>query len=367
MKTPCYQILALSLAIAVLVTFLYLVRGVLPPFVIAFAIAWLLDPVLDRLQARKCPRLLAISAVYLAFLGAFVIGLIFLVPAIIEQGKQLGHDLPGYAERVRVVAADFMKSHHALLVKFKLPTTLEGVFSEYGSQVSASATSGVQIAGNWIAANLSKALWIILIPLVAFYFLVDTDRIKSRSVLFIPERWRDRTTEVLSKVGSVFSSYVRGLIIVCLLYGVTTTIVLSAFQLKYGIILGLVSGILYAVPFLGAILITLLVFVVDLAAHGFGHALMMAGVMVILNQLIFDMFVTPKIVGKSVGLHPVLSLFALMAGGQLFGLAGMVLAVPIAASVQEVILELKPELRSPPKKKQAKTRLPKRHGQEAKK
>lgn len=349
MKIPWYQILALSLAIAVLVTFLYLVRGVLPPFIIAFAIAWLLDPVLDRLQKRKVPRMLAISAVYLVFLGVFVIALIFLVPAIIEQAKQLGHDLPGYADRLRVVAADFMKSHRALLVKFKLPTTLEGVFSRYGSQASIQATSALQVASNWIVSNLSKALWIILIPLVAFYFLVDIDRIKTRSVLFIPSTWRDRTTEVLSKVGSVFSSYARGLIIVCLLYGVTTTIVLSAFRLKYGIIIGLVSGVLYAVPFLGAILITLLVFVVDLAAHGFPHALMMAGIMVGLNQGIFDFLVTPKIVGKSVGLHPVLSLFALMAGGQLFGLAGMVLAVPIAASIQEIILGLKPELRQPPK------------------
>ena len=355
MKTPWYYILALCLAIAVLVTFLYLVRQTLPPFIIAFAIAWLLDPLLDRLYERKVPRLLAISAVYLVFLGVFVIGLIFLVPAIIEQAKQLGHDLPGYAERARVFVAHWMQSHQAVLIKFKLPTTLHEVFSKYGSQVSDRAASAVQLGGNWIAANLSKALWIILIPLAAFYFLVDFDRIKGRSILFIPAKWRDRTAEILVKVGSVFSNYARGLIIVCLLYGVTTTIVLSAFHLKYGIIIGLVSGVLYAVPFLGALLITLLVFVVDLAAHGFGHALFMAGVMVVLNQLIFDMFVTPKIVGKSVGLHPVLSLFALMAGGQLFGLAGMVLAVPIAASIQEVILELNPELRQQPKSRKAHT------------
>lgn len=354
MKTPWYHVLALFLAIAALVAFLYLVRGVLPPFIIAFAIAWLLDPVLARLQQRNCPRLLAISAVYLVFLGAFVIGLVFLVPAIIEQAKQLGHDLPHYLEQFRTFASDLIKSNQAALAKFKLPTTLEEVFAKYGSQASLRATSAIQLAINWIISNLSKALWIILIPLVAFYFLVDIDRIKKRSILFIPARWRDRTTEVLSKVGGVFSSYVRGLIVVCLLYGVTTTIVLSAFHLKYGIILGLVSGVLYAVPFLGAILITLLVFLTDLAAHGFGHALMMAGVMVILNQLIFDMLVTPKVVGKSVGLHPVLSLFALMAGGQLFGLAGMLLAVPVAASIQEVILEFNPELRPPKKKPKAK-------------
>ena len=355
MKTSWYQTLALCIAIAALVTFLYLVRAILPPFIIAFAIAWLLNPLLDHLYERKVPRLLAVSAVYLVFLGLFVVGLIFLVPAIIEQAKQLGQDLPDYAQRARIYVAHLMQSHQALLVKFKLPTTLQEVFSKYGDQVSARATLAVQLVGNWLAANLSKALWIILIPLVAFYFLVDSDRVKSRSILLIPPQWRDRTTQVLSKVGSVFSSYARGLIIVCLLYGITTTIVLSAFHLRYGIIIGLVSGVLYAVPFLGAILITLLVFVVDLAAHGFGHALFMAGVMIVLNQLIFDMLVTPRVVGRSVGLHPVLSLFALMAGGQLFGLAGMVLAVPIAASIQEVILELNPELRPQQEKRTTRT------------
>ena len=348
-----YHLLLLAIAIAIIVGFLYLVRGVLPPFVIAFVIAWLLDPLLDRLQKRGYPRILAVSAVYIVFLAAFILGLVFLAPPVIDQAKQLGQDLPGYAGRFGAFASDFMEKHRATLTKFELPTTLQEAFTKYGERAKQEVIAGIGYASNWIVSSLSKALWLILIPLVAFYFLNDIDRMRKRAALFIPQQWRARTTEVLSRVGLVFSSYVRGLMIVCLLFGVVTTIVLAISGLKYGIVLGLLSGVLYAVPYLGAIVITLLVFLVALATQGLGHAIVMAALMVVLNQLVFDMLITPKILGKSVGLHPVLSIFALMAGGSLFGLVGMVLAVPVAASIQEVVFELYPHLRaaSEPKKR----------------
>lgn len=351
-KAQWYHITGIAAVIAVSLYFLYLVRGVLPPFVIAFAIAWLLDPLLDRIQSRGCPRILAVSAVYVVFLAAFILGLVFLVPVVVDQAKQLGTDFPGYSERFSTFASDFMREHRSTLIRFKLPTTLEEAFTRYGSQVSIGVAAGIQRASEFIVSNLSKALWFILIPLVAFYFLNDIDRIRRKAIYFIPQQWRPKATEVFHKVGLVFSSYVRGLIIVCLLYGAATIIVLAGFNLKYGIILGLLAGILYAVPYLGAILITLLVFLVGLATypHGIAQAVWAALAMVVLNQ-IFDMAITPRILGKSVGLHPALSLFALMAGAQLFGLVGMILAVPVAASIQEVVFEFYPELRKEPARK----------------
>ncbi len=363
---PWYRTVLLTLAgallVAALAVFLYHVRGVLPPFVIAFAIAWLLDPLLDRIQRKGCPRPLAIAGVYVLFLGLFVLGLVFLVPAIIDQATQFAGDFPGYAQRAKDFGDSFMQSHHALLVKFKLPTTLQEVFARYGGQVSGKATTAVTAATTWIAANVSKALWLILIPLISFYFLNDIDRIRKRSILFVPEGWRDRTTEVLSKVGAVFSSYVRGLLIVCLLYGIAAMALLSVLKVNYAIILGLLAGILYAVPYIGAFGTVLIVFLVSLATHqphGDFPIWLPPLVMVVQNQA-FDLLLMPRIIGKSVGLHPVISLFALLAGGQLFGLAGMVLSVPIAASIQEIIFEFKPELRPEPAKKRQKTTPPKK-------
>ena len=364
--TPWYRILLAVLASALLIVglaiFLYKVRGVLPPFVIAFAIAWLLDPLLDRLQRRGFPRAAAIAGVYALFLGVFVLGLVFLVPAIIDQATQLAGDFPSYAQRARDFGDSFMQSHHAVLVKFKLPTTLQEVFARYGGQVSGSATSAVTTVTTWIASNVSKALWLILIPLISFYFLSDIDRIRRRSLLFVPEAWRERTTEVLSKVGSVFTNYVRGLLIVCLLYGIAAMVLLTIFRVDYAIILGLLAGILYAVPYIGALGTVLIVLLVSLATHQprGDYAIWLPPLVMVAQNQVFDMGITPKVIGKSVGLHPVISLFALMAGGQLFGLAGMVLSVPIAASIQEIIFEFKPELRPEPPKRKQKAESPKK-------
>jgi predicted PurR-regulated permease PerM len=228
--------------------------------------------------------------------------------------------------------------------------------------VNAQIGTGVSLATGFITANASRALWIILIPIIAFYFLMDIDRMRRKATLLIPESIRPRAMDVLSRVGVVFSGYVRGLLIVCLMYGIVTTIVLSLLHLKYGIILGLLAGVLYAVPYLGAMVTMLLVFLVGLATypHGVSQAIWPTLAMIVLNQLIFDPVITPKIIGKSVGLHPVLSLFALLAGGQLFGLVGMILAVPVAASIQEVVFEFCPQLKADPKPAKTKKTRPKK-------
>lgn len=349
--TRWYHVAGAVAAIAILFALLYAVRSTLPPFLIALAIAWLLDPVLDRMHRRGVGRMTAVLAIYGCFLVVFVAALFYLVPAVIDQAKQFGGDFPRYSARFQEYASDLMSQNHDTLVRLKLPTTIREVFARYGDEVNAQIGTGVNVTTRFITSSLSKALWFILIPLIAFYLLMDIDRMKRKAVLLIPEGVRPRATEVLSRVGIVFSSYVRGLLIVCLMYGIATTIMLEAFGLKYGIILGLLSGMLYAVPYLGAIVTTLLVFLVGLATYpsGLNQAIWPAVAMFVLNQLIFDPIITPRVVGKSVGLHPVLSLFALLAGGQLFGLVGMLLAVPVAASIQEVVFEFCPQLRAEPK------------------
>ncbi|MBP6963422.1 MAG: AI-2E family transporter [Armatimonadetes bacterium] len=336
--------------LTVVIAFLYAVRSTLPPFLIAFAIAWLLDPVVDRLQKRGLARIWSVLAIYAIFLAAFIVGLLFLVPAVIDQAKQFGADFPRYSARFQDYVSGVMVQHHDTLARLKLPTTLRDVFVRYGDQMSGQFGSAVSLVTAWITANLSRALWFVLVPIIAFYLLMDIDRMRAKSALLIPSNMRPRAVELLSRVGAVFSGYVRGLITVCLMYGIATTIVLEVLHMRYGIILGLLAGILYAVPYLGAITISLLAFLVGLATYdnALPQALLAVGAMVALNQ-VFDMAVTPRILGKSVGLHPALSLFALLSGAKLFGLVGMILAVPVAASIQEVIFEFCPELKAEPK------------------
>jgi len=368
-KSPWFYVFIVLLVIAALGSiflvgaFFYAIRGILPPFLIALAIAWLLDPLLDRLQKHGVPRMAAVAGVYVLFLAAFVLAVIFLVPAIVRQAQGLIEDLPGQYARVKLFVGRFMEAHQGMLSKLRLPTTLEEAFSRYSERTGPYFEKALQALSQALMANISKLIWLILIPMSAFYFLSDFDRIKEKCILFVPERYRARVTTITSHVGKVFSSYVRGLIIACILYGISTTIVLSAFGLKYGIILGLIAGLIYAVPYVGPVVTISLVFLVGLATYQvpWPKAYILAGSMVVLNSVIFDPIVTPRIVGKSVGLHPVLSLFALVAGGHLWGPLGMVLAVPLAASIQEIVLEINPKLRGAQKKEREKAKKDRSH------
>lgn len=364
-QTFWYHYVALGAAIAVGAIFLYLVRSILPPFIIGFAIAWLLTPLLNLLRARGCPKPLAVIGVYCLFLAFFVGGLIYLIPTLIDQANELARDFPTYTNRVSDFATEFMESHHSTLARLHLPTTRQEALSQYGTQATEAVGIGVRHLSKWVVANLSVALWLILVPLSAFYFLNDMDRMGKKAPLLIPQQWRQQTTEMLSRMGQVFSNYLRGLGLVCLLFGLSSTLVLSIFQFKYSITLGIVSGLLYAVPYIGCIVTTALIIVAGLATGAF-HPIWVALGLVILNQ-IFDFLIRPKVLGDSVGLHPVLSLFALLAGGHLFGLVGMLLAVPVAASVQEIVFEFYPELRPAPKEEKPKPpRLRKLRGKPAK-
>jgi predicted PurR-regulated permease PerM len=347
---PWYIVIDALLGVLALIflacMFLYYVRAVLPPFVIAFGIAFLLDPLIGRLQRRGCPRILAVTSVFAVFMAAFVVSIIFLLPVVIQQARELGDHYAHYADTFASMMSGFLDRNHAVLVRLDLPTSLQDMFSEYGTQANNLLKQEVPTVGKWIIDRLPMLPWIILIPLICFYFLNDFARIRFKALLFVPEKYRKETADLLARMGHVFSAYVRGLTIVCLLYALAVTIVLTVLGLQYGIILGILGGILYAVPYLGSITMAVLVFLVGAATFtnpSAGHALLTTACVIGTNQ-IFDFFITPRILGKSVGLHPILSLFALLAGGKLFGLPGMILAVPIAASMQEIIFVLYPEL-----------------------
>lgn len=366
MKTSWLQIIFLAIIAAVLVashdilrnilsSFLNLVETVLPPFIIALVIAWLLDPLLDKLQARKVPRILAVTVVYVLFLGAAVAAIRFLVPSIIEQARQLATDLPDYYTSLSGTATDLMKRYEGFLTQYQLPTSVNEALSTYSTQIGDATTSGLKLLGNLILSAFSKVLWLVLIPIVAFYLSNDIDRIREKAALFIPKEHRAKTVEIFTRLENVFSSYIRGLTIVCLLYAITTAILLSILGLKYGIVLGVVAGLLYAVPYIGAIATVLLVLLVGIATYpgGISQAYIPAIAMIVLNQ-IYDMLISPRILGSAVGLHPVISIMALMAGGQIAGIIGMILAVPVAACIQEIILEFHPELRKQKEKSKKK-------------
>lgn len=345
--------------------------GILPPFVIALALASLLDPLVDRLQSKGLPRGVAVFAVFLMFLVVLTAGLVYLVPKVVAQVTQLITDWPGYQDTAGRFISHTMTRHRALLIRLHIPTTVGEVTHRYSSELSTLGHNAVTILLGFAGEAVKQAVWVVwlvLITLLTFLLLKDLDKIKAKWLYLLPERHRERTVGVAAAVGNVFARYLRGLIIVCTLYAIIASLVFAAFNLSYALVLGLVAGALYAIPYVGPITIATIAGLSSLLQHP-DHAilaLILVIITVAMNQ-VFDMLLTPRIVGGAVGLHPALSIMALLFGGAAFGVAGMVLAIPVAASAQVVLCEFFPQLRKPLKDFEPKRKTPPKEAKPGKK
>jgi putative permease len=349
MAVPWLRALGMAAVLIPLALLLYAARGSLPPFLIGFAIAVLLDPLLDRLEARGWSRLGAVLLVYAFFLLIFLGVALILIPTAVTQASDLIENYALYQRRLELWGSNIIARLQPFLIRFHVPTNTDELIAQYRGQISASLQVLVAAITVTLREALGKALWLVVIPIVTFYLMLDIDRVLMRLIFLFPEGRRERVVGVGKKVVGVFTSYLRGLFVVCAAYAIVNGLILFlGFRLQYALVIALLSGILYAVPYIGAIATVALGALVALATpgHSIAYVIGVAVTLLATNQ-VFDQVVTPRIVGGEVGLHPVLSLFALMVGGDLFGLIGMLLAVPLAGSIRVILLELFPALSRP--------------------
>ncbi len=331
--------------------------SVISPFAVGLVLALLMDPLADNLMKRGLSRMAAAGLVFGVFLF-LIVGIGWLtIPALIGQAGSLAQNGPTYISGLQDTANKFLATHHKIG-----PVKMPANFSQLTGQVSGQVSGFLQKAGGGIGTfligSVTFLIQMILTLIIAFYLLVDIDRLRARLFYLAPEKWRSMMGHVGSDVGGVFSDYLRGLLIVCSLYGLTTIATLYGLSLfhhslaQYALLVGAAAGVLYAVPYLGSFTTALVTFIVAFAAAAGDHqsGLVFGGIAVgatlVINQ-VFDNVVTPRVVGGGVGLHPVLALFALVIGGELFGIAGMLLSVPIAGSIQVILFRLYPRLTKP--------------------
>jgi putative permease len=328
--------------------FLAALRGVFPPFIIAIALALLLDPFVKSLESRRIGRTWAALIIFLAFAVLVAASAAILVPVAINQVNQFASDVPSYYNSSVEFFSDLAVRARPLLQRLRLPTTASGISARFSEQIQ----TGFRAIGSYLVVGVGsavgKSLWLVLIVLMTFMLLKDLDRIRGKILYLLPEVHRDRLSATASAVGTVFVRYLRGLIIVCILYGITAAVLFSILKIRYSLLIGVAAGFLYAIPYIGAVLTTLIVFTISLLQHpdAVYLAFVFTGLSLGLNQ-VFDMIITPRVVGGAVGLHPVISIFALMFGGAAFGVVGMLLAVPIAGSLQIVLCQVFPKLSAP--------------------
>lgn len=319
-----------GLAILFLVALLYLFRDILLPFVVGLGAAYFLDPVADRLESLLRSRALATALAMLAFYAAIFAFFLLFWPVLESQAVAFAERVPGYLQAVRESLLPYLTGLFADLS----PETVGKV------KAAAGAEAGKLLA--WIG-TLAEGIWsgglalfnlislALITPIVIFYLLRDWDKIIGRVDGWLPKAGAAVIREQLGEIDRTLAGFVRGQAMVCLLLGAFYGIGLTLAGLDFGLVVGLATGVISFVPYFGmligfAIGVTLAI----LQFSDWLPVAMVAGVF-LFGQVLEGNFLTPKLVGERVGLHPVWVIFALMAGGALAGFLGVVLAVPVAA------------------------------------
>ena len=319
-------------ALVVAVVLLFALRAILLPFVAGMAIAYLLDPVADRLERWKLSRTLATTIITAAFIVVLVAAIVLLLPLLQSQVLSLVAALPGYAESLRGLLESALADLQA-----RLPAEQMEALRQAASQLSGTIARqvggfvGSVVTGGLFLINLLSLLFIT--PIVTFYLLRDWDRMMAKLNDLLPRHYADTVREQLALIDRRLAGFVRGQMIVAGILGAFYAIALSLAGLEFGLVIGLAAGAISFIPFVGSV--SGFVVSVALALVQFDTwppVAIVAGIFGV-GQLVEGNFLTPKLVGDKVGLHPVWVIFALLAGGSLLGLVGMLLAVPLAAVI----------------------------------
>jgi predicted PurR-regulated permease PerM len=311
---------------------LYLLRDVLLPFVAGMAVAYLLDPLCDRLEGWGLSRTLATTIITIAFLILVVLIVLLLVPLFAGQVTRLVGLLPEAFEALRAFLAEALATIEAR-VDPELLAKLRDSLAGSASRMITWFTGAIRglIGGGMALVNLLSLA--VITPVVAFYLLRDWDLIVARIDSWLPRQHQAEIRTQARAVDETLAGFVRGQGTVCLVLGIFYAIGLSLAGLDYGLVVGLSAGILSFIPFVGSVVGLLLS--VGLALLQFDEVLRIVIVAAIffVGQALEGNFLTPKLVGDKVGLHPVWVIFALLAGGALFGFVGVLLALPTAAVI----------------------------------
>lgn len=311
---------------------LYLLSGVLLPFVAGMAIAYFLDPLADRLERAGLSRMAATGVITAIFFLVVVLALIILVPIIEDQVVTFAHKVPGYLdtlnERIQPYLADLKRRLN--------PRDLEKLRSSAGEYAGTAMSwlGGVVrgvLTGSLAVVNLLSLVFIT--PIVTFYLVRDWDVMVAKVNSWLPREHADTIRAQFREIDRTLAGFVRGQATVCLVLGTFYGLGLSLVGLDLGLVIGLGSGLFSFIPYLGSISGFIIGMGLAFAQTGDWHLpAMVAGVFVV-GQILEGNFLTPKLVGDKVGLHPVWIMFALLACSALFGFVGILLAVPLAAVI----------------------------------
>jgi len=358
--------LVLAVLAALLVWFCWTIRSVLNPLLLGYLCAFILAPLVVRIAGLGFSRR---ASVNFTFVGGFLLaGLVSLVlvlqmrslalevyrsattPDVSEQLEEVGggESDPTFQEKLQLRLTEFegtLQGWGLDVGPWEIPDLqglrdlAGGFLAEYEEELQVAAGKGFGFLARFLGGLVSVAGLFVLVPLYTYYFLFERERINAFVKRHLPIRDRERLARVAGKIGQAVSSFFRGRLAVCFLKGLVLSTGLLVAGVPYALLFGMLSGFLSIVPFFGPFLGFLLAFVVSLTEYQAGSALIRTGLVFGLGELIEGYVLLPRIIGNSLGLHPMVVFFALLAGGTAMGMLGILIAMPLMATIVILIDE----------------------------
>lgn len=346
---PGHGTLLATSGVLTLIWLLATAGSVLTPFVLAVVMAYLLDPLVDRLEARRVPRSVAILLLALPALAALAALLLLGIPAAVQQLSDVAQQAPVFFQRVAAwldaLRERLLRVNVPLLDEDALVARLRSVdaaavmafLEERRGALGAWAWKSFVGVGRGLGLMLSIAGYVVLTPVLTFYLLRDWDRLRHAAANLLPAARKEEAVSLAGEYDRLLGRYLRGQITVAVISGTIVAVALGVVSFPHAAMLGLLMAVFNVVPYLGLVLSLVPAVFIALVSGSIGASLLKVAVAYGLAQGFENAVVSPRIVGDSVGLHPFWVVLALAVGGFFFGFVGLLIAVPAAVGVKLLV------------------------------
>lgn len=344
--TRRHRLLAVSATVLMLLWFLATLGSLLAPFILAFILAYIIDPAADALERRRVPRGVAIAILLLPVLGLIVAAFIFGIPALAAQVDAVIDNLPIAAQRLEGwwhgLILRVQRMNLPFISEDALAAQLRGIDEERITAFVRERQDAL-LRGGWSTiSGLGRGVgivftvlgYLVVTPVVLVYLLLDFDRVRDRATTLLPGSRRAQIVGFLGQYDALLSRFLRGQVLAAAIVGVLTWLGLLIAGFPFSGLVGTIAGVFNLVPYLGLVASIVPVFVIALFSGSFLGSLLKAGIVFAIVQFIDGSITGPRIVGTSVGLHPIWVMLALSVAGYFFGFVGILLAVPAAVFVK---------------------------------
>lgn len=335
---PWARNLTISLICLAIVILFFGMRSVLAPVFIALAMAYVFDPLIDRMEKWKISRSMGIVVLCLLFVLALLSLSLYLLPRLLSELDALTSKLPEYGRKLVESINAYLNQENVKQFQLEHAEEIElykanalSWFQENAGQLASSITSGLASSFKSLGVLMGNLLGLVIIPVLAFYLLRDFNIMTGKLIHLVPLKRREAVEDLVGELHITMSNFIKGQLLVALILSLIYTVGLSIAGCPASLLIGVLAGFANLIPYLGfaigfvpAVLLTYL-------SGNPSWQIIVAGLTFVVGQMLEGMVITPKIVGESIGLHPVVVLIGLMIGGTYFGFTGMILALPATA------------------------------------